>query len=187
MYKLEKVVCDILEDKRFLTAMREIDEPAVSGKKIVASFNSLHGIAHAKHVMNYAVKFLQDMKASERDIELVKIATLLHDVALQGHNKGNHAKRSAELAHEWLADYKLEPADVETICHAISVHSNGDDAKNLIDYALLLGDKMDITGDRLNLSRLNKWWICQRRFEKCHLAHEFYQPLRRDSYSQAYQ
>ncbi|MDR3125507.1 MAG: HD domain-containing protein [Candidatus Nomurabacteria bacterium] len=153
MTKLEKVLVDILMSDEFLDVMRRIDEPAPKGAKISPSFNSLHGITHAKHVANYAVDFLREMKASQHEIQLAKITALLHDVAIVGFNKEKHAERGAKIAREWLTKYNMNASDIDIIYHAILSHSNGKEINNLVDAAILLGDKMDITGDRLNLSR----------------------------------
>ncbi|MDR2524265.1 MAG: HD domain-containing protein [Candidatus Nomurabacteria bacterium] len=153
---MEKIIAKIIASPKYREAMRLIDEPTLGGKQVHVSFNSLHGIAHAKHVMNYAVDFLRQMDARPRDIELAKIAALTHDVALADHDKTNHAQRSAEIVRQWLTEYDMAKADINTICHAIAMHSRGEEINNLIDAAILLGDKMDLTGDRLNLTRPRK-------------------------------
>jgi HD superfamily phosphohydrolase YqeK len=87
---------------------------------------------------------LKQVGGDEYVIELAKIAALLHDIALQNGDKGDHAKSGAEMTQKYLRKFDMPDDDVGLICHAIEFHTAGEEIRNNLDAAILLGDKLDV-------------------------------------------
>ena len=71
--------------------------------------DDIHGFSHVQRVYNLCLKIGNDLKAN---LEVLKIATLLHDVGrskekIEGINK-NHAEISAKLAEEIFKPFNDE-------------------------------------------------------------------------------
>lgn len=128
---------------------------------------------HEKRVYQYGRKFLEDCVGlgllSNNSIQklklMLKIAVMFHNVG-QLALDGSWFKRSilespytvtysAELAKEFFEDKQVDIAgeDAKMIVHAISNHQTGDDTQNLLDAALLLGDKLDTVKDKVTNAR----------------------------------
>ena len=80
------------------------------------------------------------------------IAALMHDIGLADTNI-NHAIHSAELAKKYLSRVDIDEKDAATIVHAISNHSDGGETQTIVDAALILADKLDVTKNRLTKDR----------------------------------
>ena len=121
-------------------------------------FDADHALRHAEKVLSLGKKFLEDAanwglldrRSIPKQRLLFEIAAMFHDVGLADSAK-NHASHSAELLRHHIESKKIDIAieDASDICHAISDHSDGFDTKTWIDAALILGDKLDCTGDRI--------------------------------------
>jgi len=121
-------------------------------------FGADHAWKHIENVTSYGEDFLEYCVGygivSNNEVMrlklLLRIAAMLHDVGLAETNEG-YAIHSAGMARKYLSSKKIdiEERDIDLICHAISDHSYGQDTKNLLDAALLLGDKLDVTRDRM--------------------------------------
>lgn len=130
---------------------KQIDDPN-------PKFGADHGFKHAKRVYEYGEKFLFDMishglntnNSIQKQQLLLSIAARLHDIGLADSSR-NHAIHSSELAKKYLQPPKID-IDIQDACdiaHAIYNHSDGEDTRNLLDAALLLGDKLDVTKERI--------------------------------------
>ncbi len=86
----------------------------------------------------------------QKEILLFKIAAYMHDIGL-AETFRNHEIHSAELTKKYLSSPKIDIdlEDAYTIVHAISNHSKGEDTRTIIDAALILADKLDITCKRI--------------------------------------
>ena len=84
----------------------------------------------------------------EADFYLSAIAALLHDIGMIN-GRENHAERSKEMAKAYLKKYGLDDMELSVIAGAIGCHSGDDKIVNLVDAALMMGDKMDITRGRI--------------------------------------
>lgn len=121
-------------------------------------FGADHAWGHISRVTAYGIDFLEQCVGfgllSNNEIQrldlLLKIAAMLHDVGLS-ETSYNHSTRSSEMSRKYLTskNIDLDEQDVNQICHAIWNHSKGHETRNMLDAALLLGDKMDITKHRM--------------------------------------
>ncbi len=134
-------------------------------------FSTRHGSSHLFDVANTAMAFASEAGATEHEIMLTDIAALLHDCGLIcGDEK--HAKIGAKIAYAFLharwgklggtikpnpddppaairTNGPLSDEDIDIICHAISVHSDGIGIENIVDAAVCLADKLDIGKHRV--------------------------------------
>lgn len=121
-------------------------------------FGADHSWLHARNVTQIGLKFLEDCSrfgysspdTIQKEKLLFQIAAYMHDIGLADSAR-NHAIHSSELAKKYLSGPKID-IDVEdtyTIVHAIFNHSDGEDTRNIIDAALILADKLDVSGRRI--------------------------------------
>jgi uncharacterized protein len=110
----------------------------------------LHGWPHVKRVQRLSKQLSKDMKRVDSDV--VEVAALLHDVGkyVEKESKAvDHGSKSAEMAEEFLKSIKFAEKKVAAVCHAIRVHTHGEEprsaeAKILHDADFL--DKMGAVG-----------------------------------------
>ncbi len=136
-------------------AMAEIDDPNnIDNSEEVAKKGSYHGLRHARAVEQIAEEFLSELGVDEDTIYLAKSAALLHDIGLTV-DEDNHEKEGEVFAQEVLKSSSLPDDQRAKILHAIKDHRRGDDITNVVDAAVLLGDKLDVTKDRLRPEAMN--------------------------------
>jgi exopolyphosphatase/pppGpp-phosphohydrolase len=85
-------------------------------------------IQHSLRVEAYAVKIINGKKhdLSEKEIENIRMATVLHDIGRMG-NRENHAAYGAGIVRDWFAknsDISMNSGDKEKIIYMIEQHSN---------------------------------------------------------------
>jgi uncharacterized protein len=107
--------------------------------------DAIHDFDHVQRVLALAERLAQEENA---DLEIVRTATLLHDVA-RGHGDrlvADHALAGAELARELLAEHPAEK--VEAVAHAIAAHRfrTGPAPQTLEAQVLHDADKLDAIG-----------------------------------------
>ncbi|MCR5573181.1 MAG: HD domain-containing protein [Candidatus Saccharibacteria bacterium] len=125
-----------------------------------AKFGCDHGPKHWTSVADLARNFVLNTTGSYNDAILADVAGLLHDC---GRICGNerHPENGAQIARAFLmarfnkpnelADPyqpRLSDSDIDTICHAIANHSNGQEINTIVDVAVFFADKIDVTRDR---------------------------------------
>ena len=107
--------------------------------------DAIHDFDHVLRVLALAERLAQEEGA---DLEIVRAATLLHDVARgQGDRlSANHAHAGAEFAREVLAGQP--PEKVEAVAHAVAAHRfrSGPDPQTLEARVLHDADKLDAIG-----------------------------------------
>jgi len=107
--------------------------------------DAIHDFDHVLRVLALAERLAREEGA---DLEIVRAATLLHDVARgQGDRlSANHAHAGAEFAREVLAGQP--PEKVEAVAHAIAAHRfrSGPDPQTLEARVLHDADKLDAIG-----------------------------------------
>ena len=107
--------------------------------------DAIHDFDHVQRVLALAERLAQEENA---DLEIVRTATLLHDVARgQGDRMASdHAHAGAEFARELLAGHPAEK--VEAVAHAIAAHRfrTGPDPQTLEAQVLHDADKLDAIG-----------------------------------------
>ena len=134
-------------NKKFIKKTRDHYESFSTGKWF-----------HAKRVCAYAIKFSRKLKLNEKDLEIIKIAALIHDIGYskvigRNHNTGkekiigkdNHATYGAEMCEDFLKELELDKYAVEKIKEAITSHDNFNECKTLFQKIIYDADKLDKT------------------------------------------
>ena len=121
-------------------------------------FGADHSWRHIRRVSEIGMDFLEHCVAygySSADTVLkekllLQIAAYLHDIGLAD-SANNHDIHSAELAKKYLSGPKvdIDLEDAYTIVHAVANHSDGKEMNTIVDVALILADKLDVTADRI--------------------------------------
>lgn len=107
----------------------------------------LHGWPHVKRVQRLCVQLSKNMK--KVDSEVVEVAALLHDVGKyveKGNNAVDHGGISAGMAEEFLNSVKFEEEKVAAVCHAIRVHTHGEEPRSVEAKILHDADFLDKMG-----------------------------------------
>jgi len=117
-----------------------------------------HGRYHAMFVVDTVEHILKSLSYDSRTIELSKIAALMHDIGnIAGRN--NHARKSAMLASVFLDDpAHLSSDEKNMLIQAIEDHSSGTNIQSVAGAALLIGDKVDISYKRVQVSESIDSW-----------------------------
>ncbi len=110
--------------------------------------NGAHGLNHIKRVYQNALRLAA---TEDCDLEVVKAAALLHDIAreLDERNKElNHAELGAEMAAKILKDFDYTPEQKDNIIHCIRVHRYSTHLKpETVEAAIIQdADRLDATG-----------------------------------------
>lgn len=110
-----------------------------------------HSFAHVGLVANRAEYILSELGYNEHDIELVKIASHLHDIG-NIVNRKEHSQSGAVMAFRILDNMDMDPYDIATIVTAIGNHDEGTgEAVNPISAALIIADKSDVRRTRVRV------------------------------------
>jgi len=107
--------------------------------------DAIHDFDHVQRVLALAERLAREENA---DLEIVRTATLLHDVA-RGHGDrllADHAHAGAEFARKVLAGYP--PEKVDAVAHAVAAHRfrSGPEPQTLEAKVLHDADKLDAIG-----------------------------------------
>ncbi len=89
-----------------------------------------HGMTHVNRVYNLSLKISKDEK--DVDIDVVKSAALLHDIARKLETENSnicHAEKGSEIAKEILNELDFPKEKIKNVCHCIKVHRY---SKNLV-------------------------------------------------------
>lgn len=107
-----------------------------------------HGLGHYKRVAEYVRIILQQLKASERTIDLGMTAALLHDIGLSKGDKTTHAIESSKKFINFIDKNDITQDEENILRQAIMDHSNGNNIESLVGLSLVLADKLDATYHR---------------------------------------
>jgi len=111
--------------------------------------NPAHDVSHTDRVLNLALKIGEKEGA---DLEILKIACLLHDVARheQDDSKGVicHAERGGEMAREILGELNYSEDKIGKVVHCIETHRfrKGHAPESIEAKVLYDSDKLDGIG-----------------------------------------
>lgn len=127
-----------------------------AGNTVMPKYSTDHSFRHVLKVQEIGVDFLHacvdagfsSPDTIQKEILLFKLAAYMHDIGLAD-SLMNHAIHSSELAKKYLSKQDIDEEDMMIIVRAIANHSDGQDTKTIIDAALLMADKLDVTGDRI--------------------------------------
>jgi len=113
----------------------------------------LHAWPHVQRVLHLcAVISKSESENATVDLEVLKLAALLHDVAkhlVKGNGSMDHGDVGASMAESFLESLGLEEEKIRLVCHAIRFHTHGGkpasiEAKILYDADFL--DKLGAVG-----------------------------------------
>jgi len=109
---------------------------------------SHHDKSHVERVYNLAVRIAKQENA---DLDVVKAAVLLHDVARAMEDEGkieDHAIESAKMAEEILEEVNFPREKAAKVIHCIEAHRfrKGIETKSLEAKILQDADRLDIIG-----------------------------------------
>lgn len=108
-----------------------------------------HSFAHVGLVASRAEYILKTMGFDPHSIELVKIASHLHDIG-NIVNRREHSQSGAVMAFRILDKLNMAPSDIATIVTAIGNHDEGEgEAVNPVAAALIIADKSDVRRTRV--------------------------------------
>lgn len=111
-----------------------------------------HSFAHVERVAQTASMILTELGYPERQIELVKIAGIMHDIG-NVINRVDHAQSGAVMAFRLLDNLSM-PA--EEICTIVSAIGNHDESTAFpvdpVSAALIIADKTDVRRTRVRNS-----------------------------------
>ena len=116
-----------------------------------------HSFPHVYKTAQTAAAILSDLGCGQRDIELVKIAGLLHDIGNMV-NRSYHALTGAVIAENILSKYNNMPySEIALVVSAIGNHDEDTGRPaNTISAALILADKSDVRRSRVTESDMDK-------------------------------
>lgn len=82
-----------------------------------------HGFDHTERVYELALKISE---GEDVDLDVVRVATLLHDIAREKQDESDtnicHAERGAKIAEEILEEVDFPSDKVDNVVHCIGVH-----------------------------------------------------------------
>ncbi len=129
---------------------REIKEKIEKqAKKFFKQASACHDWTHIERVTKLALKIGKKEKA---DLDVLEVASLLHDIGRKEEikNKGIfcHAEEGAKLARDILKKYDISSNDVKNILHCIITHrfKNSHTPKTIEAKVLFDADKLDSIG-----------------------------------------
>jgi len=110
--------------------------------------HSHHSKAHVERVYNLAVRIGVEENA---DLDVIKAAALLHDIARSMEDEGkidDHATEGAKMARRILEEVDFPEQKVEKAIHCIEAHRfrGSSEAKSLEAKILQDADRLDIIG-----------------------------------------
>ena len=110
--------------------------------------HSHHSKSHINRVYSLAVRIAREENA---DLDVVKAAVLLHDIARAMEDEGkilDHASEGAKIARKVLEDVNFPREKIDKVIHCIEVHRfrKGLEAKNIEAKVLQDADRLDILG-----------------------------------------
>ena len=115
-----------------------------------------HSFPHVYKTAQTAAAILSDLGYGGRDIELAKIAGLLHDIGNMV-NRNYHALTGGVLAESILSKYNMPHSETASIISAIGNHDEETGRPvNIISAALILADKSDVRRSRVTEVDMDK-------------------------------
>ncbi|MGD9496731.1 MAG: HD domain-containing protein [Armatimonadota bacterium] len=124
---------------------------AAADREMEAIGYTEHGMRHATIVADGAGMILDKLERySAREIELARIAGLLHDIG-NLISRQEHALTSGVLAYQLLRDRGMTPSEVAKVAAAIGGHDEDmpDEPTSDIGAAVTIADKADVARERV--------------------------------------
>lgn len=146
----------IKQNPDIITYIRKADEA------LAAQGYTEHSFAHVEKAAASAEMILTQLEYPERDIELAKIAAILHDIG-NVVNRTDHAQSGAVMAFRLLDNLSMPADEIATIVSAIGNHDESTAQPiNAIAAALIIADKTDVRRSRVRNHDLTSFDIHDR-------------------------
>ena len=134
---------DIKNDERIKTFIARADA------SLLALGYTEHSFAHVGMVSSNAAYILEMLGYSEHEVELVRIASYLHDIGNLV-NRADHSQSGAIMSFRILEEMDMDAEDLALIVTAIGNHDEGTGVPvNAIAAALIIADKSDVRRSRV--------------------------------------
>ena len=134
---------DVKGDRAVLAYIKSADE------SLKALGFTEHGLGHVCKVAEMAADVLSALGYPEREVELARIAGLLHDIG-NVVNRVKHSQSGALMAFRILDRMGMDPEEIAKIVTAIGNHDEGEGVPvSDIAAALILADKSDVRRSRV--------------------------------------
>ena len=134
---------DIKNDERIKTFIARADA------SLLALGYTEHSFAHVGMVSSNAAYILEMLGYSEHEVELVTIASYLHDIGNLV-NRADHSQSGAIMAFRILEEMDMDAEELALIETAIGNHDEGTGVPvNAIAAALIIADKSDVRRSRV--------------------------------------
>ena len=134
---------DIKNDERIKTFIARADA------SLLALGYTEHSFAHVGMVSSNAAYILEMLGYSEHEVELVRIASYLHDIGNLV-NRADHSQSGAIMAFRILEEMDMDAEDLALIVTALGNHDEGTGVPvNAIAAALIIADKSDVRRSRV--------------------------------------
>ena len=134
---------DIKNNERIKTFIARADA------SLLALGYTEHSFAHVGMVSSNAAYILEMLGYSEHEVELVRIASYLHDIGNLV-NRADHSQSGAIMAFRILEEMDMDAEDLALIVTAIGNHDEGTGVPvNAIAAALIIADKSDVRRSRV--------------------------------------
>jgi metal-dependent HD superfamily phosphatase/phosphodiesterase len=133
-----------------ITDNEEIRTYVEKGDKLLGSLGiTEHSITHGAKVAQTAAHILLEFGYNEREVELVKIASYMHDIG-NIVNRDGHAQSGAIITFNILTRLGMNPLEIARVVAAIGNHDEGNGSPvSSISAALALADKSDVRRSRV--------------------------------------
>lgn len=100
-----------------------VEQIKKQAKEFFSNSKGSHDWEHTLRVFNLCVHI---GKKENADMEIIKIAAILHDIGREHQDKSNgkicHAEKGAELSRELLFKYKIDKEKINNIVHCVQSH-----------------------------------------------------------------
>ena len=129
--------------------MDMVEQIKKRAKKFFSNSKGSHNWEHTLRVYNLCLHIGEKENA---DMEILKIAAILHDIGREYQDRSNgkicHAEKGAQLARELLFEFKIEKEKINKIIHCIETHRfRGNKAPKSKEAKILFdADKLDSIG-----------------------------------------
>ncbi|HDJ26651.1 MAG TPA: HD domain-containing protein [Candidatus Bathyarchaeota archaeon] len=103
------------------------------------------GLDHAERVLYWCERLGEAVGAN---LEVLRLAALLHDVAVPTAGRERHFEEGARMAREFLSELGLPEELIEAVANAIRAHSTfgGPEPRTLEEKVLFDADRLDFIG-----------------------------------------
>ena len=118
-----------MEDKFFEDLKKEV--------KIIVGEKGSHDFSHIERVYKYSILISKDLNI---DLDIVKAAALLHDIARPQEDKGkikDHAAQGAIEARKILKKQGFPKEKIEIVCKCILLHNKKEDLPEIKEIRVL--------------------------------------------------